>query len=124
MTNTATTTNQPGRITLPVTVRGETRQISFDQLGSHYLSAAVFAARIGNGAKLYRASVAAWPYTGLDEAAHRGYRGSSVVEVDGRVYGIQMKATILNRQAGIVAWADRAEGTLVGSKRNDYTSLA
>lgn len=76
-------------IQIPVTLQGETREVTFTVLGESghmAVSAPIFGARIGRGEKTHRASMDAWP-------RENGWE-------------ISKRTTCLNKQAVITEWAD------------------
>src|SRR5688500_18072586 len=77
-----------------------------DDDGSRGWSAPVFAARIGRGDKVYKASASVWRFDTEAEARRRGYHRSDIVTTDdGEVFGVKLQTTVRNRQAVIVGWA-------------------
>ena len=111
--------------TAPVTIKGETREVTFSGSlkGEDYTSECVFAAQIGNGAKRHRGNVHAFGFESVDAAKRAGYYAADLLLVDNQVVAIQRIAYIRNTQARVVGWADQVAGTAQATQQKYYGAL-
>lgn len=94
---------------LTVTLGGETREVEFKTFpgGSNptlAMSRPIGAARVGRGVKAHRVMLLAWR---KDTASPFLFKGQC--------------DNVLNRQAALIGWADKFEGTSAGSKSSGWT---
>jgi hypothetical protein len=100
-------------VVLPVTVAGRTQDVefSFFDLDRSGHSKSIFTGHIGRGDKTHKTEASSWCFATEADAKRKGYRGSSLVEVDGHWFGIQLIGMRLNRQVRITGWVADAEAT-------------
>jgi hypothetical protein len=123
--------------TFEITFAGKTMPVTFtvtaadDANGNERVIAwnfDTFAARIGRGAKAYRAAVMAVRlYDGMNENVRKSYgrRGAPIVtDAEGRQWGINLtNTTVRNRQATIIGWADDYRDTTTAAAHDDYSTI-
>ena len=100
------TTTDRQTITLPVTVAGETREITITPYLSdpdRAFTGAIFAARIGAGTKVHRTGTVAYRRDGE--------------------WKVGLSTCVRNRQAQIIGWADTYEGTSAATAQSYYGSI-
>lgn len=89
---------------------------------SKFMSARVFAARIGRGSKMHRTNGRMTLYPSIEEAKAKG--GESILYVTDRgVLALHLETTLRRKPALIVGWANNYAGTDMGSKQRYYGSL-
>jgi hypothetical protein len=116
-------------ITLPVTIKNETRDIEFRQVvtsdGIHFLHAKdVVACQIGRGEKRHASSLVACVWKSADEAKSRGWNADQIHTVGDMILTVNTRTTsVRNRQAIITDWRDNVAGTAQATAQNYYGSL-
>lgn len=119
--------------TLEVRLAGQTRPVNFvwrefpdanPNRPRRANSDRIFAARIGAGAKVHRADMDAWKFDTVADARAKGYRPEQIFTLDnGDVWATQITTVLRNRQARIVDWADKFEGTQTATQQDYYGSI-
>lgn len=116
-------------ISVPITLGNQTRTIEFKQSfipidgGTLLTAPSVFAARIGNGAKLHRSSAKAILFESPEAANEAAGSADDIIPTDHGVILFRRSTMLRRRAALIVAWADDVANTPWGSKQRYHGRL-